>query len=117
LFVSTRNFNIPDYQYYGERRRISTKRIDDMLKMYGKRAGIDPKVVHAHALRHLYGTELVEADVNVLHMKALMGHAKADTLDIYNHTAMRKLKKESFRGNPLGKMVTPVTALLKELNK
>ena len=88
-----------------------------MLKKYGKRAGIDPKVVHAHALRHLYGTELAEADVNILHMKALMGHVKTDTVDIYNHTALRKLRRESEKGNPLGKIDTPVTQLLRELNK
>ena len=117
LFVSTQHYVVPDYLYFGEKRRISQKSVDDLLKKYGKRAGIDPKYLHAHSMRHLYGTELVEADVNVLHMKALMGHAKTDTLDIYNHTALRKLKNEAFKANPLGKMITPVTQLLKELNK
>ena len=117
LFVSFNNMCIAPHRYYGEERRMKASSTDRMIKKYGKMCDIDPKVVHAHSFRHLYATELVEADVSVLHMKALLGHSKTDTLDIYNHTALRKLTKESQRGNPLGKINTPVSQLLKELNK
>lgn len=117
LFVSTLNRNIAPHLYYGERRRISNNAIDSMLKKYGKQAGIDHNVVHAHALRHLYGTELAEESVDLHTIMDLMGHADANTAKVYNHAAMRKLRRESAKGNPLSKITTPVTQLLKELNK
>ena len=36
---------------------------------------------------------------------------------IYDHMAMRKLTREADRANPLAKIKTPVTDLLKKLNK
>lgn len=117
LFISICNTKVKAHQYYGERRRMRPHSFDWILKDYGEKVGIPRNTLHAHALRHLYGTELAEADTNILHMQALMGHAKTDTVAIYNHTAMRKLRKESSRGNPLGKISTPVSALIEKLGK
>lgn len=115
LFVSQKNTVVKSFQYYGEKRRITKQSIDSIIKKYGEAAGISSEKLHAHSLRHLYGTELAESDTNILHMKALLGHVSADTVDIYNHTAMRKLRKVSKNGNPLGKIRTPVSALIDKL--
>ncbi|WP_292363036.1 tyrosine-type recombinase/integrase [Methylophaga sp. UBA1464] len=116
LFVSTRNYLVKRHEYIGEKRRIAARSVNDMLAKYADKAGVDPRVAHPHAFRHLYGTEAIESDVNILTLKALLGHERADTTEIYTRLAMRKLTEDVDRANPLGKMRTPVTDLVKHLN-
>ncbi|PHS25941.1 MAG: recombinase XerD [Methylophaga sp.] len=116
LFVSVRNRTIPEHEYHGERRRFAPRSVNDMLAKYAKETGVSVAFAHPHALRHLYGAELMESDVNILSAQALLGHESADTTAIYSHLAMRKLTKDVDRANPLGKMHTPVTDLIPHLN-
>jgi len=111
LFVSVGNRCVPGHEYYGEARRISPRSIDDMIKRYGEQAGIPKRELHAHALRHLFGTELAESDVDLLTRQALLGHADPKTTEIYTHLAMRKLAKASRHASPLSKIHTPIRSL------
>ncbi len=117
LFVSIRNRFVPEHEYRGENRRFAPRSVNDMLAKYAKQSGVSVAFAHPHALRHLYGTELLESDVNILNAQALMGHENADTTAIYAHTAMRKLSAEVDRANPLGKIRTPVSDLVAHLNR
>jgi len=117
LFVSTRNRFIPEHEYFGEARRISIRGIADMIKHYGEQEGIPAKELHAHALRHLFGTELAESDVDILIRQALLGHADPRTTEIYSHLAMRKLTKASRKASPLSKIHTPVSGLAEKMEK
>jgi site-specific recombinase XerD len=51
-----------------------------------KRSGIR-KDVHTHTLRHSYATHLLEQGVNILTIKALLGHAHIETTMVYLHIA------------------------------
>ena len=115
LFVSLRNRLVPEHDYRGEARRISAQSIDAMIKLYGERQGIPQEQLHAHALRHLYGTELAESDVDILRRQALMGHADPKTTEIYTHLAMRKISQTVDLASPLGKIKTPVSELLRHI--
>ncbi|WP_235225389.1 tyrosine-type recombinase/integrase [Vibrio sp. ER1A] len=117
LFVNVRNRHIPEWEHRGEARRISTRAIDRMIKKYALAAGVPEEHAHPHALRHLFGTELAESDMNTLQIQALMGHADPKTSAIYAHIAKRKLTQLQDSSNPLGKMNTPVTALMNEMKK
>lgn len=117
LFVSTMNRTCSIDEYRGERRRMSRKSVNGLVHKYGQRAGIPEDQMHPHAMRHLFGTELVEDDVNLINAQKLLGHADPKSTEIYTHTAMRKLTREMDRANPLAKMTTPVSDLLKQLNK
>ncbi|MCG7588166.1 tyrosine-type recombinase/integrase [Photobacterium sp. OFAV2-7] len=68
-----------------------------------------------HALRHLFGAELAESDASTLQIQALMGHVDLKTSAIYTHIAIRKMTSVLDSGNPLSKIQTPVSALLREL--
>ncbi|MDD4927498.1 MAG: tyrosine-type recombinase/integrase [Methylotenera sp.] len=68
-------------------------------------------------MRHLFGTELVESDVGMLSAQKLLGHADPKSTELYTHLAMRKLTGDIDKANPLGKINTPVTDLLKQLGK
>ena len=116
LFVSVRNPRCPPHEYHGARRRLTRYSILEMINRYGKAQGIPEEQLHPHAMRHLFGTELAEDNVDVLMRQQLMGHEDPKSTEIYTHLAMRKLTRETDRANPLGKIKTPVSDLLKRLN-
>lgn len=117
LFVSTRNRSCSIDEYRGERRRFNRRAVLQMVAKYGERAGIPADQLHPHAMRHLFGTELAEDDVDILTRQKLMGHEDVKSTEIYTHLAMRKLTRSADQANPLAKMKTPVSDLLKQLNK
>lgn len=115
LFVSTRNRRTPAHLYRGDRRRITRRAVHKMIATYGKRKGIPAEQLHPHALRHLFGTELAESDVDQAVRQQLMGHLDPKSTEIYTHLAVRKLVRSSDRGNPLAKVHTPVSDLLRNV--
>ncbi len=115
LFVKTRDRTIPLNEFNGANLRLKRKAINNMINKYGELAGIPSNQLGPHAMRHLYGTELTEGDVDVVARQVLMGHEDVKSQAIYNHMALRKLRKEVDRANPLSKIRTPVTELVKEL--
>lgn len=115
LFVSTRNRNVPVHEYRGGSRRISRKAVVEIIKRLGKVAGIDGKVLHPHAMRHLYGTELAEEDVPTNTASKLLGHSDPKSTQIYEHLAMRKMTRVTDKANPLAKVRTPVSDLIARL--
>jgi len=115
LFVNLRNRHIPEWDHRGEVRRLSPRAVDRMIKRYAIAAGVPEDQAHPHALRHLFGTELAESDASTLQIQALMGHADPKTSAIYTHIAIRKMTNVLDSGNPLSKIQTPVSALLREL--
>lgn len=116
LFVSLRNRTIPEHEYRGENRRLRRGAVREMIQKYGTTAGIPEDTLHPHALRHLFGTELAESDVDIDTRQKLMGHVHPSSTGIYTHLALRKLTRENDRGNPLAKMRTPASDLLQRLN-
>lgn len=113
LFISTMDRNTPPHEYYGDARRISSRSVADMMVRLGDKAGIPRNQCHPHALRHLYGTEMTESDVSVLKLQALMGHKDANSTKQYVDVALRSLAKAVDQGNPLSKIMTPVSELAK----
>lgn len=118
LLVSTApNGNHAPHEWHGEARRINRRTILDMIERYAKRMKLDLSVAHPHALRHLYGTELAEADVDVIQRGALLGHQDARTTEIYTHLAQRKLRQVVDKANPIGKLRTPLLDSLRALSR
>jgi site-specific recombinase XerD len=113
LFVSTRNRLCPAHEYHGEKRRMRRQAVVAIVKKHGK--GIPAEQLHPHALRHLYGTELREDDVDLITRQRLMGHEDPKTTAIYDHLAIRKVTRDVDRANPLAKIRTPASDLLKQL--
>lgn len=111
LFVNIYNSKVSPPEHRGEARRLSTWSAWDMLRGYATQAGVDPKLVHPHAFRHLYGQELAEHDVDLVVRQRLLGHAKPESTEVYSHIAYRKLRQEMKRANPLASIRTPATGL------
>jgi len=115
LFVSFRNRTIPEYDYHGERRRLSARSIHDMIQLYGKQQGLPVNQLHPHAMRHLFGTELAESDMDLLKSQTLLGHSDPKTSAIYMKLAIRKLAKVVDIASPLRKIKTPVSELAQHI--
>lgn len=117
LFVSTRNRTVPPHEYHGENRRLSDWSVRDMIKRYCDKVGVAVDVAHPHALRHLYGTELAESEVSEPMRQMLMGHVDPASTAIYTHLATRKQRATIEKANPLAKIRTPVSELVKRLSR
>lgn len=117
LFVTLRRNDIPLCDYRGEKRRFGRRQVEFVLKRHGLKAGINPSLLHPHAMRHLFGTELAEDDVPTVTAQKLLGHADAKSTEIYQQLALRKLTRVSDKSNPLAKIKTPVSALLSQLKE
>lgn len=117
LFVSVGNRACPPHLYHGARRRINRRSVFELIRRYGEREGVPIEQLHPHAMRHLYGTELAESDVDQSRRQQLLGHRDPKSTEIYTHLAMRKLSRDADMANPLAKMRTPVSDLLKRLRK
>jgi site-specific recombinase XerD len=115
LFVSTANRLVGPHDYRGERRRLTRRSINNILMKYGKQAGIPERELHPHAMRHLFGTELAESNIDILQRQQLMGHADPKSTAIYEHLAFGKATRAIDQGNPLSKVRSPVSDLLKRL--
>lgn len=113
LFISTSRRDLLTDQYIGEARRMSRRNVNARLRHYGKKAGLPPEQMHAHALRHLFGTELVESDTQDRVAQQLMGHDDIRSTSVYTHMAVRKLAKAIDKANPLAKIKTPVSEFLR----
>lgn len=116
LFVALRNRSLDDDEFVGEERRLSNRSVQRMLKDYAKQAGVSAKEAHPHALRHLFGTELVESEVDLIRVRNLMGHADLRTTEIYVHLAMRRMFSSVDKGSPLSKIQTPLYAVADQLS-
>jgi integrase len=53
----------------------------------GLRAGVT-----THTLRHSFATELLEADINLLTIQKILGHASLNTTAIYTHVRRDQLR-------------------------
>ena len=111
LFVSTANRMVPPHQYVGENRRLSNGAINDMVVRYAAKAGVPREYAHPHALRHLYGKELAEADINLLVHQRLMGHRDVKSTEIYSHIADRRLRKAIDQASPFKRIRSPFSDL------
>lgn len=72
------------YVFHNGNDRISYKRLNRLLKVYGAQIGRDD--LSAHVLRHTYASLLLEAGVNPKTIQNNLGHHSADfTLREYTH--------------------------------
>lgn len=116
LFVSTRRQDIPPHEYRGEARRLQIQAVQRMVMKYGRAAGLEDKELHPHALRHLFGTHLVNQDVDIRVIQALMGHADINTTQIYTHLAAKKLSDIMTKAGPLRHLRSPARDLARHLD-
>ena len=80
---------------------VSRVRFHQVLKDIAAEAGVSPKLVSPHVLRHAFATHLLAngADLRVIQM--LLGHANVATTEIYTHILDERLKTLVNEHHPL----------------
>ncbi len=89
LFISNRN------------RRISKRRVQQIVEDSLRSAGLDGKGITTHKLRHTAATLMYQyGGADMLTLKEILGHANVSTTEIYTHINNEKLR-DAVEGNPL----------------
>lgn len=84
---------------------ISAHRVNDLLKKYGRRAGIPDDRLHAHALRHA-GARLRHAQgADILEIRDILGHANIQITQVYVETVLES--PEDSRGEAVLAAIMP----------
>lgn len=84
LFVAHRSKDEKVHGITGESVRIQ-------VKTSCQRAGIDPKDVHPHTLRHTFASSLLSDGVSTINVRDLLGHSSVSTTELYAHTQQKNL--------------------------
>lgn len=72
------------------RKAISRRRLDQLMKHYGEGANLPEPKRHFHCLRHSCATQLVERDVDLLLIGDHLGHVDIRNTQIYAKVSGRK---------------------------
>jgi len=92
LFISNQN------------RRISKRRVQQIVEDTLQKAELDGKGITTHKLRHTAATLMYQyGDADVLTLKELLGHSSISTTEIYTHLNNENVRN-AVESNPLAKI-------------
>lgn len=73
-----------------------------LVKRYAGVAGIDPRRISPHGLRHSFATHLLNHGADLRALQMLLGHASLSTTQIYTLVAREQLKRLHAQHHPRG---------------
>lgn len=80
---------------------LTRQRVCQLLNTLSINAGIDPKRVSPHVLRHSFASHLLHNGANLRIVQELLGHASLSTTQIYTHILDDRARKLVLEHHPL----------------
>ena len=71
-----------------------------ILRRLAEKAGLEPRRVHPHLLRHSFATHLLEGGADLRSVQEMLGHADLSTTELYTHVSDRRRRELYFRAHP-----------------
>lgn len=88
---------------HGASGHVTRRRCHQLLKDLAVKAGIEPRRLSPHVIRHAFATHLVEGGADLRSVQTLLGHADIATTQIYTHVARERLKQVVESAHPLAR--------------
>ena len=82
---------------------VTRERCAQLLKGLALDAGIDPKRLSPHVLRHAFASHLLEQGADLRSVQEMLGHADIATTQIYTHVMGDRLQKLVATHHPLAR--------------
>jgi integrase/recombinase XerD len=82
---------------------LTRQRVAQELKELATEAGLDPRRVSPHVLRHAFASHLLDRGADLRSVQQLLGHADISTTQIYTHVLEERLKAVVFEHHPLAR--------------
>lgn len=83
---------------------LTRQRFGQLLKGLAVAAGIDPKRLSPHVIRHAFASHMLDRGADLLSLQKLLGHSDIATTEIYTHLMNNRLEKTVFAHHPLSKI-------------
>ncbi|NKB49711.1 MAG: site-specific tyrosine recombinase XerD [Alphaproteobacteria bacterium] len=80
---------------------MSRQRFFQMLKELAGAAGIEPRRVSPHVLRHAFATHLLNHEADLRSVQKMLGHSDISTTQIYTHVLDARLRQLVSERHPL----------------
>lgn len=106
LYHSLYQQEIKDTGYFfvnSQHNRYSEQSVRHMIARYAKLTGANEHVT-PHTFRHTFATSLLEGDVDIRYIQAVLGHSSISTTQIYTHVTSNKQKSILTLKNPRNKI-------------
>ena len=82
---------------------LTRQRTGQLLKELAIKAGLDPKRLSPHVLRHAFASHLLDHGADLRSVQQMLGHADIATTQIYTHVATERLRKLVETAHPLAR--------------
>lgn len=82
---------------------LTAARVAQLLKGLARQAGIDPRRLSPHVLRHAFATHLIDGGADLRVVQQMLGHADIATTQIYTHVAGERMRKLVHERHPLAR--------------